>query len=226
MSTPVYIRLMRRQDVAQVSQIDREAFPTDWPPTNFTRELENRLAYYIVACELPLPTSSPAGLPPESGSKPLLSILKQLFSRRKSTGSQTSATGEERVVGYAGMWILADESHITSIASRKEYRGQGVGEALLIALVDLAARHKARIVTLEARISNTTAQNLYTKFGFQKMGVRQGYYLDNREDAVIMSTEYIGSASFQERFKNLKETHDRQCGLTRYEVETQNVKLG
>ena len=99
---------------------------------------------------------------------------------------------------------MADEAHITSIASGKDHRHQGIGEALLIALVELAMAKKVRIVTLEARVSNQIAQNLYYKFGFDKLGVRKAYYLDNKEDAVIMSTEYIGSPSFKEKFTKAK----------------------
>ena len=223
----MYVRLMRRQDVMQVSQIDREAFPTEWPPTNFVRELENRLAYYIVACE-------EASATPEPDTKSVLSKnTNHLIDRLKgwlvpgnSRRNKSPTENEEPVLGYAGMWILADEAHITSIASRQENRRQGIGEALLIALIELAARHKARIVTLEVRLSNIMAQNLYLKYGFQKTGMRKGYYLDNKEDAIIMSTEYIGSNSFREHLRQLQKAHTRRWGPTRYEIETQNVKLG
>ena len=102
------------------------------------------------------------------------------------------------------MWLLADEAHITSIASHKDHRRQGIGEALLISLIEMAIAKKARIITLEARVSNQIAQNLYYKFSFDKLGMRKAYYLDNKEDAVIMSTEYIGSPSFQEKFTQVK----------------------
>ena len=48
---PLKVRFMRRQDIPQVTEIDHDAFPTEWPPTNFSRELENKLAYYIIAYE-------------------------------------------------------------------------------------------------------------------------------------------------------------------------------
>jgi ribosomal-protein-alanine N-acetyltransferase len=212
---------MHRDDVAQVVEVDREAFPTEWPPTNFARELENRLAYYIVACE-ELPAANriqdnPTGNIRRRG---FWGKLAEIFGGTQNT--IPASTGEP-VIGYAGMWIMADEAHVMSIASREQYRGRGVGEALLIALIDLAARHKARIVTLEVRVSNTTAQNLYTKYGFQKAGVRKGYYLDNKEDAIIMTTDYIGSAAFQERMRKLKEAQVKRWGPVRFDIEKSNA---
>jgi ribosomal-protein-alanine N-acetyltransferase len=120
---------------------------------------------------------------------------------------------EISILGYAGMWIMADEAHVTSIASHKGHRHEGVGEVLLINLIELATTKHARIVTLEARVSNLVAQNLYYKFGFDKLGVRKAYYLDNREDAVIMSTEYIGSPSFKEKFSKVKQAYLQKSGV-------------
>ncbi len=218
----MYIRLMRRSDVAQVAQIDREAFPTDWPPTNFARELENRLAYYIVVTEgnSPPPPPPPRSLPdrPEG----FLARLKRALSVHEDAPPEI----EGQILGYAGMWILADEAHIMSIASRQEARHTGVGEALLTALIDLAQRHKARVVTLEVRISNTIAQNLYEKYGFQKVGTRKGYYLDNKEDALIMTTDNINSPAFQERLRQLRAAHLATRGPTVYDVDKLDVKLG
>jgi ribosomal protein S18 acetylase RimI-like enzyme len=138
----MYIRLMRRQDVAQVSGIDREVFPADWPPTNFGREMDNRLACYIVATEKP---SSPPLPVPLIMPADFITRLKSFFSLHKGPVKEI----EETIFGYAGIWILADEAHIMSIASRNEHRHRGVGEALLFAVVDLARQHKARVVTLE-----------------------------------------------------------------------------
>jgi len=219
----MYVRLMRRQDVAQVSQIDREAFPTDWPPTNFGRELENRLAYYIVACDNPpLAVSGNPSSPPRQKPSGFLARLKSFF----SGSDEIIIVTEDRIVGYAGMWILADEAHIMSIASRYGFRRKGVGEALLFALFDLAQMHKARVLTLEVRVSNSVAQNLYIKYGFKQAGIRKGYYLDNKEDALIMTTEYIGARDFQERLQKLKEEHNRKWGETVYLLEKLDVKLG
>jgi ribosomal-protein-alanine N-acetyltransferase len=68
-------------------------------------------------------------------------------------------------------------------------------------------------------VSNNTAQNLYLKYGFQKTGLRKAYYLDNREDAIIMSTEYIGLPTFKESLQHLKEDHAQRWGQTRFDIE-------
>ncbi len=209
---PLKIRFMRQRDISQVTEIDHEAFPTEWPPTNFPRELENKMAYYIVAYESQdtNPQSSPKSS--EMEKQPgLLERMRRVFSRSRTDRDRLSE-GVVPIIGYAGMWIMADEAHITSIASRQDHRHQGIGEALLICLVELATAKRARIVTLEARVSNQIAQNLYYKFGFDKLGVRKAYYLDNKEDAVIMSTEYIGSPSFKEKFRQAKQGYLKRWG--------------
>ncbi|MFC1957614.1 ribosomal-protein-alanine N-acetyltransferase, partial [Chloroflexota bacterium] len=77
---------------------------------------------------------------------------------------------------------------------------------------DLATKLKANIVTLEVRASNTAAQSLYTKYGFTQAGVRRGYYIDNREDGLIMSTQNITSTAFQAQFQQLKKINLQKCG--------------
>jgi ribosomal-protein-alanine acetyltransferase len=101
------------------------------------------------------------------------------------------------IVGYAGIWVMTDEAHITTIASHPDVRGQGVGEFLLVALVHRAIAIGARWMTLEVRASNAIAQNLYRKYTFKEMGVRRRYYSDNGEDALVMWTDALDSESFQ-----------------------------
>ncbi len=96
------------------------------------------------------------------------------------------AEREGHVIGYGGMWIILDEAHITNVAVHPHYRGKGIGEALMKALINTAAQLKITSMTLEVRVSNKIAQNLYEKLGFMGVGVRKGYYTDNGEDALIM----------------------------------------
>jgi [ribosomal protein S18]-alanine N-acetyltransferase len=212
---PLKIRFMRRQDISQVTEIDHEAFPTEWPPTNFPHELENKLAYYFVIYESQ--KNGPQHIPSDREKQlGFFDRVLRIFSR--SQPPKDNQLEEVPILGYAGMWIMADEAHITSIASHKEHRRQGIGEALLICLIELAIAKHARIVTLEARVSNQVAQNLYYKFGFDKLGVRKAYYLDNKEDAVIMSTEYIGSPSFHEKFTRVKQAYYQKWGTLTNEL--------
>lgn len=92
----------------------------------------------------------------------------------------------ELVAGYAGMWVILDEGHITNIAVHHNYRGQKLGKALLTELERRAVTYGVERMTLEVRPSNGRAQALYRHLGFMPVSIRKGYYSDNREDAVIM----------------------------------------
>ncbi len=208
---PYCVRLMRREDIIQVIEIDREAFPTQWPPPNYQHELQNQLARYIVACDETRTVEEPK---PRSGTGlyGLASRVRNWFDRSHAIVSAPPLTSRPYIVGFAGIWILADESHLTNIAVRKSYQRQGVGELLLICTIELSARLNADSMTLEVRVSNTPAQGLYSKYGFTQAGLRRGYYTDNREDAMLMSTESINSALFQARYQQLKQSHSRRWG--------------
>jgi [ribosomal protein S18]-alanine N-acetyltransferase len=91
-----------------------------------------------------------------------------------------------KVIGYIGMWVVFDEGHITNLAAHPLYRRQGVGKKLMEHLITVARENDVKNLTLEVRRSNLSAQELYQKFGFVHMGVRRKYYLDNKEDALIM----------------------------------------
>lgn len=93
---------------------------------------------------------------------------------------------EGQIIGYAGMWAIVDEAHVTNIALLEKYRGRKWGERLLDELMRTAAFLGMKSITLEVRVSNSVAQNLYRKKGFRPAGTRKGYYSDNREDALIM----------------------------------------
>jgi ribosomal-protein-alanine N-acetyltransferase len=105
-----------------------------------------------------------------------------------------------QIVGYTGMWIILDEAHVTTIAVAPEHRRRRIGERLLVALLEEAMRRGARWVTLEVRKSNAGAQALYRKYGFKEIGVRRGYYSDNREDAIVMWTGNVYEPAFQDRY--------------------------
>lgn len=111
---------------------------------------------------------------------------------------------EDRLVGYAGMWVILDEAHITTIAVEPHFRGQHIGERLLIGLIQAAMERGARWMTLEVRRSNGAAQSLYRKYGFREIGTRKGYYSDNREDAIVMWTGNLRERDFQERLRQLR----------------------
>ncbi len=99
------------------------------------------------------------------------------------------------IIGYAGMWIIVDEGHITNIAMLERYRGQGIGTLLVKKLMDIAVMRGVESMTLEVRVSNTAARAFYGKLGFVGRGIRRGYYTDNKEDALIMWYERKGASN-------------------------------
>lgn len=91
-----------------------------------------------------------------------------------------------KVVGYVGVWFVLDEGHITNVAVHSDYRGKKIGDKLIKELVELCKENNMSAITLEVRVSNIVAQNLYKKYGFKIGGIRKEYYSDNKEDAMIM----------------------------------------
>lgn len=95
-----------------------------------------------------------------------------------------------RIVGYCGMWLVLDECHITNVAILPQERGKKLGERLMREAMDVARAQGAVLMTLEARVSNHIAQNLYRKLGFENGGIRKRYYTDNHEDAIVMWVKF------------------------------------
>lgn len=93
---------------------------------------------------------------------------------------------ENDIVGYAGMWIILDEAHVTNVAIYPNVRGKKLGELLMRYLMTMAKMHGAESMTLEVRVSNHAAKNLYYKLNFKEHGIRKNYYADTMEDALIM----------------------------------------
>jgi ribosomal-protein-alanine N-acetyltransferase len=109
-----------------------------------------------------------------------------------------------RIVGYAGLWLSLDEAHITTFAVLPAYRRRKIGERMLVALFDRAAKLGAEWLTLEVRASNLPAQRLYEKYGFRPAGIRRRYYSDNNEDAIIMWTERLRDRAVRDRLAKLR----------------------
>ena len=115
---------------------------------------------------------------------------------------------DDELVGYAGMWVMVDEAHITTFAVHPAWRRRRIGERLLLALLDLARDRRAREATLEVRLSNLPARRLYEKYGFRPVGIRPNYYSDDREDALIMTTETLDAPRMTERIERLRAALD------------------
>jgi|FaiFalDrversion3_1042247.scaffolds.fasta_scaffold00326_3 ribosomal-protein-alanine N-acetyltransferase len=200
------VRPMAPADIPQVEEIEREAFPSSWPPSAFQHELHhNRIARYLVAVEMP--QEGPAPEEATAAAPPLGRVLGGL---RRALGG--AAQAEERVLGYLGLWLPADEAHIIAIAVRASHRRQGLGELLLLGGLELARRHGRALATLECRVSNLPAQALYEKYGFRRVGVRPRYYSDNLEDAYVMALEGLDSPAVARRLEELKALYRSRWG--------------
>ena len=104
------------------------------------------------------------------------------------------AERDGRIIGYAGAWIVLDESHVTNVAVIAEERGRGIGTALMERLLWYLSNLGAGYATLEVRESNARAQAMYAKLGFVRVGRRKKYYEDNGEDAWLMVCDRLPPA--------------------------------
>ncbi len=98
---------------------------------------------------------------------------------------------EGEVAGYGGIWVVFEEAHITNVAVRKDFRGSGMGKVLMEELEKTARQKKADCILLEVRPSNNVALSMYNSLGYKPTGLRKGYYIDNQEDAIIMTKNLL-----------------------------------
>lgn len=171
---PYLVEPMTPADVAQVMEIEQVVFPAPWSARAYHYEItENEYSTMLVL----RPASRPA---PQR-------LLHRLGLLEPGP-----------VLGYAGFWLLVDEAHICTIAVDPQWQGRGLGELLLIALLDWGQESGAVRATLEVRVSNRVAQELYYKYHFEIVGRRKRYYINNNEDAYIMTTPLFESPEYQQ----------------------------
>ena len=107
------------------------------------------------------------------------------------------ARAGDRIVGFAGVWLMVDDAHITTFGVHPDWRRQRIGRQLLLNVAELSISIGARRMTLEVRASNAAAQALYGAFGFEMAGRRPRYYTDDGEDALVMTTPDLQEARMQ-----------------------------
>jgi [ribosomal protein S18]-alanine N-acetyltransferase len=193
---PFVVEPMLASDVDEVMVIERLAFAgAPWTASAYRHELaRNEMARYFVVRErhAPLPNGA------RKRGRPLWQSL--LPRKTQSAG----APALPPILAYGGFWLMVDEAHISTIATAPAWRRKYLGELLLVAMLERAKTLGALQVTLEVRISNTTAQSLYRKYRFKEEGHRRRYYSDNGEDALIMTTDRIDRPEFQEALEQRK----------------------
>ena len=192
---------MHTDDIPEIVEIERESFAVMWPSGSYQQEMKsNRMAQYLVLRYRPTLGEVVPPLPvrPARCSFPL-----SLFPWLRPTPPEPDPN-RPSVVGYAGLWLMVDEAHITTVAVRRAFRGRGLGKVLMLAMMGLARDLGARMVTLEVRKSNAIAIKMYEELGFRQKGVRPRYYTDNGEDALIMWSEELSAPSTWQRLDAAK----------------------
>lgn len=184
------LRHMRLDDVPQVAEIDQISFSLPWSARTYEFEIANRDTSQMVVLEIPDQNPArPGG-------------LRGVVQRLLGLGMPGV------IVGYGGCWLIAGEAHISTIAVRPDARGRGLGELLLVGMLQRGIHLGGEYSVLEVRASNLTAQALYEKYEYRVVGLRKGYYRDNGEDALIMEVRPLDEAYRQrlnQRLEALKQ---------------------
>ena len=139
---------MNATHVPQVAELERLCFADPWSEKSIASELDNRLAFWLVAID------------------------------------------EDRVVGYVGSQTVLGETDMMNIAIHPDYRKRGVATMLIEDLILHLTQQGSHSLMLEVRSSNEPAKSLYSKMGFETVGIRRNYYRNPREDAMILRKEW------------------------------------
>ena len=185
------IRLMKEADISQVSLIEADTFPQLFPPTSFRKELQREVSTVLVAVTNPNIVK---------GNETPLTVLARKTSPSTTyrSGSTGSKPGMDFLTGFIFLWDTTfEESHVMSIGTRRSHRRKGIGELLLYSAAISSIKKGARSLTLEVRVSNVPAISLYKKYGMTTQGLRKSYYIDNHEDAKIMTVDDIQSLDYR-----------------------------
>ncbi len=195
-SATFQLALMDLDDISDVARVERRCFTNPWPQSAYRRELRYpEQNYYIVLRDL---TGDGRSIPMAAAK----GIGRRGFSRLVNSLARKHEPPPEGpgIAGFAGMWVMYEEAHITTIGVDPVYQGQGLGEVLLVALIEEAINRDANRISLEVRVSNRVAQRLYEKYAMAVQGVRPRYYTDNGEDAWVMVSRPLRDPDFLDLF--------------------------
>jgi ribosomal-protein-alanine N-acetyltransferase len=185
-SRPLTLRYMRPGDIAQVVAIDNQSFNPPWSAQSYHYEISDNSYSHMAVLETSIQPEAQNG-----------------WRRWLQPWARTNSL----VLGYGGLWYIAGEGHISTIAAHPNHRGSGYGEILLAAMIRRAITLQAEYIVLEVRVSNTVAQNLYQKYEFVTVGTKANYYRADNEDAYDMRldlTNELMLARFDQRFAALR----------------------
>jgi len=202
---PFVVTPMQEADIPEVVAIDNLSFSTPWQADAYRHELTQRETshFFVVRLRTPATMQAESATTSALHPSPLVSRLSSLADRWRMLRGQNGRP-RPAVVGYGGLWLWLDEAHISTIAVHPDWRGRGLGELLLLAMLERSIELKAAQATLEVRVSNQVAQNLYRKYEFEIVGIRRRYYRDNGEDAYIMTVPAL-DAAYARRLARLRQ---------------------
>ena len=207
------LRYMEIPDIPQVVVIDKASFDPAWPERSYRFEInESQISHMLVLENI---TQTPAEPHQETHWQRWLNILR---------GQNGSTPNPNQILGYGGLWKIEDEAHISTIAAHPQTRGRGYGEILLAAMMRRAIELGAGYIVLEVRVSNIVAQNLYTKYEFETVGVKRNYYRSNNEDAYDMRVR-LDDAKLLSRFYDRFEALEDRFGFLDQYTETPHPRL-
>jgi ribosomal-protein-alanine N-acetyltransferase len=189
----------RNDDASQFRALKTELDPTSMGPEPRIRIermsiLDVRPVLHIEALSFPTQWPANAFLGEINDNK-----LARYFVARADTPNVA-----EEIVGYGGIWVVLEDAHVTTVAVHPDWRGRGIGEALIIRMLRETITGGASWMTLEVRRSNIAAQRLYGKYGFTIVSTRRGYYSDDGEDAFVMWAGNLRGDLFRSRLKTLE----------------------
>ncbi|MEW5960585.1 MAG: ribosomal protein S18-alanine N-acetyltransferase [Chloroflexota bacterium] len=186
---PLQIEPMAVADIPEVMALERLSYAMTWPQKAYDYELtQNKLAHYYVLRVADQQSTGPAAIAGDNVRSDLLA----------------AAGGRAPIIGLAGFWLMVDQIHISTIAVHPDWRRLGLGEWLLVTLLETGQSLGAETATLEVRPSNLAAIALYRKYDFRKAGCRRRYYTDNNEDALILTTPPLALPDYQTMFQQRK----------------------
>lgn len=135
--------------------------------------------------------------------------------RMPTSRAYVVATLGHTVVGFCGLMITGDEAHVTNIATHPDHRRQGIAARMLLVQLREMAERGVDAVTLEVRMSNDAAQELYRRFGFAPGGIRRNYYADVNEDGLIMWAHDVTGDAYAQRLADIEASLEHELKVQR-----------
>lgn len=213
------LRYMQMADVPQVMKIESAAFEDSWSARSYYFEINESLVSYMVVLE----GEAPPAMPQATGAA--RTSWGRWWSRWRGEQQAHQVTGQA-ILGYGGLWRVHEEAHISTIASDPQQRRKGYGEALLLGMILKSIHLGAQYVILEVRVSNTNAQALYHKHGFEIVNVKPHYYHSNQEDAYDMRLFNIQDGATQARLRTAYAALSQRLALQDDYTCTKHPRLG